>query len=387
MKFIIATAIISLLPALANATCIAPHEFFPFEGPWVSKNDNGDVVLGMYARVSPDARYILRSFSGSKLSQVTLMELVRGAKKNSVIPYETPLKNEAFPVQGSWRYIEGVGGEHYKLTDILTHQKKAKKQFSGGISGFYTVAAELPGGNASEHKIRSLSWPNGDPDHMGVGVLTNMVITAKINKDGSAEKISSTKINYMCSNLKNTDGQSMSLPMISPDGNEFSSMPQNPKGGDPSMRIYRIGENNKDCLSVLDLKVQVAKIIFSNNEQNSALFYSSGSLTNKGNGIHFFDRNVKKIFTLDEAGKKIHADSYPGFASDGRIVYGATWEDCSAEGCKEQAGYVVSDPYQSPDVQEFKKDHPEEASKLKACITEEEVKLSNNKQNEIWSYK
>ncbi len=109
--------------------CVPAHEYFPFEGKWASKNDRGDIELGMYSRVSPDGKYVLRSFSGKGLTQVTLMELVKSKnenEKNKVIPYETPLKNEAFPVQGSWRYIVDIGGEHYLLTDLLKGQKRAK---------------------------------------------------------------------------------------------------------------------------------------------------------------------------------------------------------------------------------------------------------------------
>lgn len=385
LSFLLLLPLFPMTIAAEESACIPAHQFFPFEGKWATKNDNGDTVLGMYARVSPDGKYVLRSFSGAKLTQVTLMELVPGAV-NSVRPYETPMKNEAFPVQGSWRYIEDVGGEHYKLSDLLTRQKKAKKQFKGGISGFYTVAAELPGGSAHTHQIRSLSWPNGNPDNMGVGVLTNAVITARINKNGIAYKIDSTGINYMCSNLKSTDGSAMSLPMISPEGLEFASMPQNPRGSDPSMRIYRFGEDHKSCLPVLDLKVQAAKIIFSSAAQNQALFYSSGSLSNKGNGVHFYDRDLKRMFTLDDAGKKVRADSYPGYTKDGRIVYGAYWEECDDSGCKEKAGYVVSDPNQSPDILDFKKDHPIEGAKFKACITKEDVLKVEEEQKKIWSY-
>ncbi|MDO9184332.1 MAG: hypothetical protein Q7U04_18095 [Bacteriovorax sp.] len=382
---ILISLVFSNLAFSETNSCVPKHQFFPFSGSWVSKNERGDIALGMYARVSPDGKYVLRSFSGEKLSQVTLMELVPG-KMNAVRPYETPLKNEAFPVQGSWRYLVDVSGEHYKLNDIIKYQKKAKKQFKGGIGGFYTVAAELPNGSAKLHQIRSLSWPNSDSDNMGQGVLTNKVITARLNSNATAELVSSTGINYMCSNIRSTDGSVMSLPMISPDGSEFSAMPQNPKDSDPSMRIYSFGKNNKDCTPVLDLKVMVAKIVFSSNEQKQILFYSSGSLTNKGNGIHFYDRNVNKMFTLDDAGKKIAADSYPGFTKDGRIVYGANWEECNDKDCRELGGYIVSDPYQSADIIDYKKDHPELAGKFKDCITNEDVVKVIEEQKLIWNY-
>jgi hypothetical protein len=356
-------------------TCIKPHEYYPFDPKWAPKNDNGDYVLGMYSRVSPDGVYVLRSFSGKGLTEVTLMELAKDElNQNKVIPYNTPLKNEAFPVMGTWRYLVDVDGDHYKLTDMKKLQKNTKKQFTGGIKGFYTVAAELPGGSLYEHQIRSLSWPNSNPDNQGVGQLSNQIIKARKNGDNYS-KIDSSSIFYMCGNLKSTDGSIMSLPMISPTGMEFASMPQSPRDGKASMRIYSIGSDNKTCEKIDDLKLIVAKIIFSYPESsNFALFYSSGSVTNRGNGVSFFDRTSKNIFTLSDPNKKVFADSYPGFTKDGRIVYGARWEECNDKGCLETAGYVVSDPFQSPDMMDFKKNSPDLAKHLKECITEEEVK-------------
>lgn len=369
----------------ASATCVPPHEYFPFSGKWASKNENGDIVLGMYSRISPDGKYVLRSFSGKGLSQVTLMELVRGAT-NSVKPYETPLKNEAFPVQGSWRYLVDIGGEHYKLSDILKKQKDAKRQFKGGISGFYTVAAELNGGSAKSHKIRSLSWPSESSDNQGVGVLSNRVITASLNQNGVATKVDNGSAHYMCRNLSATDGSVMSLPMISMDGSEFASMPQNPRNSSPSMRIYKFGPDGKSCIKSDDLKVTAAKVIFSRPELNAVLFYASGAMGAKGNGIYFFDRDVKKSFTLDDPERKVRADSYPGFTNDGRIVYGAYWEECSDKGCVDKAGYVVSDPYQSSDIKEFRAENPEAGKKFKECVTLEDVKANSEAQEKIWSY-
>ncbi|MBY0414918.1 MAG: hypothetical protein K2Q18_12175, partial [Bdellovibrionales bacterium] len=195
MKIFLFVAL-ALISSQAFSECVPAHEYFPFSGSWVSRNDNGDVELGMYSRISPDGKYVLRSYSGKKLSNVTLMELVRG-ETNSVKPYETPLKNEAFPVQGTWRYLVDTSGEYYKLTDIVAKQKDAKRQFKGGISGFYTVAAELDGGTPAIHKIRSLSWPAGNDEMQGVGVLSNRIVTASIDKNGIATRNDNGTLNYM----------------------------------------------------------------------------------------------------------------------------------------------------------------------------------------------
>ena len=371
------------------AECVPAHEYFPFNGSWVSRNDNGEVVLGMYARMSPDGKYVLRSFSGKGLTQVTLMELVKSSipnEENSVKPYETPLKNEAFPVQGSWRYIVDTNGEHYRIIDIIKNQKKAKPQFKGGITGFYTVAAELIGGRASSHQIRSLSWPSGTAENQGVGVLSNRVIEASLNKDGMASKTKNGTIEFMCKNLRSSDGDAMSLPMISMDGSEFASMPQNPRDGEASMRIYKFSSDQKSCEKILDLELAVSKIIFSAPELNMVLFYASGAIGNRGNGVYFYDREVKKTFTLDDPNRNVHADSFPGFTKDGRIVYGAYWQDCLNGKCVEKAGYVVSDPYQSQDIKDYMSQIGESGKKFKNCITTDEVKKVSEEQAKVWTY-
>lgn len=364
----------------AEESCIPKHEYFPMEGKWVPKNDNGDIVLGMYSRMSPDGKYVLRSYSGLGLSQVTLMELISG-QSNVVKYYETPFSNEAFPVQGSWRYLVDVGGQHYLLDDIKKNQKKADKQFTGGIRGFYTVASELPGGKTDLHKIRSLSWPSGSDNvgggDQGVGVLSNQIISAKIN-NGTGSKVDSSKVFYMCSNLSKSDGNVMSLPMMSPTGIEFAAMPQNPKGSSPTMRIYSFGENNKDCNPVLNLDLAVAKVSFSypvseTNSLDAVLFYASGNIGGRGNGVSFFERKTKKIFSLDDYDKKVRADSFPGFTADGRILYGAHWEECLNGNCIQKAGYIISDPFQSEDMRLFKEAYPEESKHFKNCITKNDV--------------
>ena len=374
--------------SLYSATCVPAHDYYPFEGKWVTTNDNGDIDLGMYARISPDGKYVLRSFSGKGLSSVTLMELQKG-EKNKVIPFETPLKNEAFPVQGSWRYLVDINGDHYKVSDIISKQKKASKQFKGGITGFYTVAAEMNGSTTANHKIRSLSWPTDSAQtNQGVGVLSNRVIAASISSKGGVSLQDKGSINYMCSNLRSTDGQVMSLPMISMDASEFASMPQNPRGSEPSMRVFKFGADNKSCEKVTDLKIAVSKVTFSTPEQGMLLFYASGSMGNTGNGVYFFDRKVNKLFTLDDEAKRVQADSFPGFTSDGRIVYGAKWQDCDENNkCTDKAGYVVSDPYQSNDIAQFKKLNPELAKNFKECVTDEDIKASSDTQKEVWSYK
>ena len=59
----------------AGNQCIAPISYLPLDPAMVGRGDNGVAALGTYERVSPDGRYILRSYSGAQLGRVSIMEL------------------------------------------------------------------------------------------------------------------------------------------------------------------------------------------------------------------------------------------------------------------------------------------------------------------------
>lgn len=382
MKHLLVAAAVLVSGEIGSAKCVPDHEYVPFVGQAAKPSRDGSITLGMYSRISPDGRYILRSFSGDNLSTVTLMEISKQADgTKGAKAYQTDFSNEAFPVQGTWRFLSDLDGSHYRLADIVHNQKEAKRQFRGGISGFYTAAAELPGATDQKIQIRSLSWPNSGPgtpgtnDGQGVGQLTNVVLTAKKNADGTYDKADTSRTFSMCDNLRKTDGSMFSLPMISLDGTEFSALPQNPKDHRMTMRIYKFGANNKDCEPADDLSVPASKAIFgfAQSGKKAPLVYLSNSVVNNTAvyGIHLFDRDLKRTFFVGDRTKVVNADSFPGMTKDGRVVYGARWRDCA--GCGEKVGYVITDFYQSDDVKRFRQAYPEQAKSLKQCVTEEEV--------------
>jgi hypothetical protein len=378
-NLICALVTLLLINSWASAKCIPANEYVPFVGK-AAQPSGGQVALGMYTRVSPDGKYILRSFSGDHLSTVTLMEIFKQADGTKAArAYETKFNNEAYPVQGSWRFICNYNGDHYRVKDVITLGKGAKEQLSGGISGFYTAAAELPGGSDERVQIRSLSWPNqrgNGSDEQGVGQLTNASIIVRKNADGSYSKTDSSKVFSMCDNIKNTEGSIYSLPMISSDGTEFSALPQNPSDHRLSMRVYKFGADNKTCEKVDDLSVPASKAIFGfaqTGKKAPIVFLSS---TNVGNtpvyGIHLYDRELRRTFFLGDRTKWLTmVDAFPGMTKDGRIIYGARWKDCA--NCTEQTGYVIADLFQSDDVKKFKQQSPDQAKNFKQCVTEEDV--------------
>ena len=62
-------------PETDGAACIPSVSYLPLAAEAVGRDGNGTAALGSYERISPDGRFILRSYSGAMLGRVTLMEL------------------------------------------------------------------------------------------------------------------------------------------------------------------------------------------------------------------------------------------------------------------------------------------------------------------------
>lgn len=360
--------------------CIAPMRYLPLDAASVGYGLDGRPALGTYERVSPDGRFVLRSYSGAKVGTVSLMELPR-AVDAPIRVYRTPFSNEAFPVQGTWRYLVDVSGEHYRFSDVLRDQAKVKPLFRAGMTGFYAAASELRGvdepgraaaGTESVY-IRSLSWPqNADADSQGVGPL--QLETIVVHDDGrQAKVVRSTGPRFICGDRIAQDGGVFALPMISLDGSEFSAIPQSPKRGQPTMRIYGLSSEplatEHRCDLRADLGMSPSKAVFgypSGPDAAPWLTYSDlGS-------VYVFDRVLNRSFRMDSGRDRTLVSAFPALTRDGRVVYGATWRECTAAGnCVEQAGYVIADPYQSHAYKAYWKERGKAPSK--ACITQAEV--------------
>lgn len=430
--------------AQAAAACIPAIAYLPLDARQVGQDDNGVAALGTYERISPDGRFVLRSYSGARLGQVSLIELpADGAQAIKV--YRTPLSNEAFPVQGSWRYLVDVNGQHYRLGDVLRLQTQARPLFRAGMTGFYAAAAELAAGAAAPapadnrggaqqppalpaavaprtsppparhtappapapaaasataastippaegagdgvHKgvhdstgnggavffIRSLSWPqNADPDSQGVGPL--QIDTIAVQDDGrSARVLRSSGAQYICGQRAAVDGNVYALPMLSVEGAEFSAIPQTPASGTPSMRVYGLSPqpmaDSHACDLRSDLGLSPGKAVFGYAQGRAPAWLTYSDL----GYVYVHERQSGRSFRLDHARGKVLASAFPALTRDGRVIYGATWQDCPPGGaCQPQAGYVVADPYQSQSYRAYWREKG--APPPKACITRQEV--------------
>lgn len=398
------------------AQCIPRNQFIALDPKQAGLDDNQEVALGAYERISPDGRFVLRSYSGKRLTAVSLVELP--GPPLGVVPanatlqtqrmFETPFSNEAFPVQGSWRYLVDTNGNHYEFASILRQQNAAKPLFKGGMTGFYAAAAEVdssyPLRSNQAVRIRSLSWPNasGEADRQGEGMLTVRTLTV----DPAEQRIlaDSGRVN-LCLNRIAIDGPMYALPMLSVDGHEFATLPQTPVAGEPTMRIFGLGANGQQCEPRAQFKSQSGKVIFGfagkqNEKQNEKstladvayadVSYADVAYEYRGQ-IWWYQRAAATPFNLapwedvpvsgrlDESGQTVThqnvlASAFPGITRDGRIIYAATWKRCKGSVCAPEGGYVVADPWQSNAYKTYVLQNPaKDGAVAKMCITVQDV--------------
>ena len=409
------------MPLLSDSqACIAPWQFIPLEASVVGTQTDAygktSVALGSYERVSPDGRFILRSFSGGRLGDVSLIDLSADGKVAKT--YETPLSNEAFPVQGSWRYLVDVNGEHYSFKSILVNQKKAKPLFKAGMTGFYAAAAELPSSTAGHIRIRSLSWPNpsGNAETQGEGALVSRTIEVNTAKQQVSHD---SGLQHHCADRIKEDGPLYALPMLSVDGQEFAALPQTPVQGQPTMRIFGFGADGKGCEPRAAFAFASGKTIFGFPQEKSAnVPNSSANAANSQNTgadlayeldgqVWWYSRFLGQAFNLApylEANQPVHllpasqsldtshtsqspaaqssqsliASAFPGLTRDGRVIYAANWQSCPAPTasaptpvCSQRPGFVIADPFQSNAYQGFLRQY--KGTARRQCITQGDV--------------
>jgi hypothetical protein len=356
--------------------CIAPVSYWPLDGALVGNDGQGVPALGTYERVSPDGRFVLRSYSAAQVGAVSLIELPLTQGRPMKV-YKTPLSNEAFPVQGSWRYVVDVDGRHFRFKDILREQDQARPLFQGGMSGFYAAASEMSGIDSTDPGliwIRSMSWPQGGRDGQGTGPL--QIRTLGLQDGGDKIKVvRDSGAQFVCGSRNTTDGNVYTLPMISVDGSEFSALPINPAHGAPSMRVYGLAPEAMavahPCDLRTDLQATPGKAVF-----GFPLPGAPAMLAYTHNGsVYFVDRRPEgagQVFRIDDLQTRVLASAFPGITRDGRIVFGASWQRCNFKGeCDEQAGYVIADPLQNADYRQTMTSRS--AAMPKNCITEADV--------------
>ncbi len=394
-----------LISNLADAEqCVPAYEYIPYASMTKSGSEN-DERTGQYQRVSPDGRYVLRSDSGAHLGSVTLLEIKKSASKNQLeaYAYKTPLANEAYALLSTFRFVVDVSGQHHKISDIKSNGKNSKSYFKAGESGWYAASTELPSGTDNAFKIRSIAWPNNNAStgfnrgsDMGKGIL--YMSETDIIKEGGSYKIKNEVRYKLCENLENSEGAIFFQPMISPSGQFLSAMPTNPKGGEPTMRIYKILDSGR-CEKIDDLgKVsQKAALGLESNGKAPPVMWSGPILVgdrkanSPANGLYVRDPELGLNFYLGDDKKSFQPVGFPNMTKDGRIVVSATWKNCSLnaagkEVCSDSRGIVRLDPNQSADVLKYKSKGNKSASWFKKCVSTVDVLNIEKEQNQIYGF-
>jgi hypothetical protein len=392
-------------PAKMNPqACIPAHQFAELlpgiAGTQTDAYGKTTVALGAYERVSPDGRYVLRSFSGARLGEVSLIELSADGQVLRAI--STPLRNEAFPVQGSWRYLVDTNGDHYTFDSIVSASNvrnspvfsqnsvtpAVRPVFRGGMDGFYAAAAELPSPKPGHIRIRSLSWPNasGDPANQGEGALMSRTIEVDVQRHRITADSGTV---FHCRERVAQDGSLYALPMISVDGREFAALPQTPVQGKQTMRIFGFGDSVNGMASQAEGRGCELKEAFDFSSGKAIFGFSNAgqkaNLAWEYNGQAFwYSRELERPFNIapfELQGRatgqdfELLASAFPGITKDGRVIYGATLKDCTRGVCRERAGYMISDPYQSNAYRQFMLTYKAKGHEpvRQQCITEGDV--------------
>lgn len=391
----IAQKSLDLLTSDALRACIPAHQFAELPsaiaGTQTDAYGRTHIALGAYERVSPDGRYILRSYSGQRLGEVSLIELSAEGHVLRAIP--TPLKNEAFPVQGSWRYLVDTNGDHYTFDSIVEgfreekspnpSQPAARPVFRGGMDGFYAAAAELPSTQPGHIRIRSLSWPNagGNSQTQGEGALVSRTIEVNTR---SQQIIDDSGPVFHCRERVRQDGPLYALPMISVDGHEFAALPQMPVQGKQTMRIFGFGTNGQGCELRQAFDFSSGKAIFGFPQANSG---ADLAWEYQGQAI-WYSRELQRPFNIapfELEGRTTGSDfdltasAFPGLTRDGRVIYGATLKDCQNGVCRDRVGYVISDPYQSNAYRNYLLTY--KGTARQQCITRADIQ----RERQAWS--
>ena len=227
-------------------------------------------------------------------------------------------------------------------------------------------------------QIRSLSWPLGDGlDTQGQGSLTARTIS--VNTRTQRIVHDSGRVN-LCGERSKIDGPMYALPMISVDGQEFSAMPQNPVQGLPTMRIFAFGADGKGCALRDTFTAASGKTIFGYRRADAPPAQLGGDLAFEAGGqIWWYSRQFGDSFALapplsllgETAGEWLPT-AFPGLTRDGRVIYGATWQNCAQKPCQRRVGYIVADPYQLPALRALLQ-RVRMAHLPPACITQADV--------------
>lgn len=276
--------------------------------------------IGVYHRVHPSGNYVIasRAMEGNSENRVAVIDLSNPEQPRAI---ETPLIDEAYPIEGRWKYIAsprnnrwnssnttGSGMRYYPFegaTGVLEAGREAQYVMNDpDHDQWYHSSAELPGSTDQNFQFRTMLYGERYRDY-----------TISTNANGEVTT-THTETRSACQNLTGH----LSSPILSKDGTEVAA------NVGSSTVIYRINRADATCELVDDVGFYTSKVSFSYPNPPS-----KGQIAFQGNhtvmvdgipqpmtGIFIYDRDTR---TTRKISSNEGNPSYPGFTQDGRVIY------------------------------------------------------------------
>lgn len=119
--------------------CIAPSTFVELTGQvaGTSRDAAGRTVaaLGSYERISPDGRFVLRSYSGAQVGQCEPDGTAGVCRHGGAGLSHAVVQRGVSGAGQAWRYLVDMTGEHYRLADILQFARQGTPAVPGWHDG------------------------------------------------------------------------------------------------------------------------------------------------------------------------------------------------------------------------------------------------------------
>lgn len=114
---------------------------------------------GHYVRLSSDGRYLIVTRNMPGQGPVGVLEVSYSQDTYSLRSFESPLMDEAYPVEPHWElisspYHEDGSMKYFRLADILRQEQKAEPVYSSFFNEFYNSI----GGDSSRFTMKRWNW-------------------------------------------------------------------------------------------------------------------------------------------------------------------------------------------------------------------------------------
>ncbi len=315
------TLLILLSRTIAAKECIEKRKFIAVKGD-----------LGMYQRVHPSGNFVMSSVG----DRIKIFDL----RTNPATAVDTPMKSEAYPVEGSWELIASPdhpveGMKYFSFNEALREGRAVKAKFNDPEHDeYYHSAAEFP--DSTKEKL-----------HFRTSLYTQLkyrdyVVTQ--NSGDEPPRVEKSTVKSLCKETKD-----FSQPILSKDGLYVGGIAHSAKLKGPfsqTLQIFRI--DGEKCVPVSDAgfatskpsfaypeKDKAPKLVFTGETLEPAFVVPISNRIGDRTAAYIFDSGTGRTVKISQPGE---SPQYPGFTRDGRVIYAGLQNG--------RKGFYVVDPGQ-----------------------------------------